>query len=79
MKCGRELSDASIYEELLKAPIQKLPLTKNKLNGLLQHTSIRTINDILLDEENYQIRSVPHVGPIWSARIRRYAEEFVSV
>ena len=79
MKCGRELSDASIYEELLKAPIQKLPLTKNKLDGLLQHTSIRTINDILLDEENYQIRSVPHVGPIWSARIRRYAEEFVSV
>ena len=59
MRCGRELSDVSIYEELLKTPIHALPLTQKKLEGLLQHTSIRTVNDILLDEENYQLRSVP--------------------
>jgi ABC-type polar amino acid transport system ATPase subunit len=79
MRCGRELSDASIYEELLKAPIEVLPLTRKKLQGLREHTPIRTINDILLDEENQQIRSVPHIGPVWTARIRRHADEFVSV
>jgi ABC-type lipoprotein export system ATPase subunit len=79
MKCGRSLSDASIYEELLKASIDALPLTVNKLAGLKEHTTIRTVSDILLDEESRQIRSVPYVGPVWAERIHRYAEEFVSV
>ncbi|GAB2513980.1 hypothetical protein GCM10026982_45510 [Nocardiopsis aegyptia] len=79
MKCGRKLLTASVYEELLKSPIENLPLTTNKLQGLKKNTSIRTVNDILLDEENSQIRGVPHIGPVWAARIRRYAEEFVSV
>lgn len=79
MKCGRQLSTASVYDELLKQPIDRLPLTKNKLEGLRKHTKIRSINDILLDEEHRQIRSVPRVGPVWAKRIRRYAEEFVSV
>ncbi|MFX0594015.1 hypothetical protein [Melissospora conviva] len=79
MKCGRPLSSASVYGDLLKTPIDRLPLTRKKLQGLKEHTTIRSVNDILLDEEHRQIRSVPGVGPIWSARIRRYAEEFVSV
>ncbi|MEV4079541.1 hypothetical protein AB0J43_04515 [Nonomuraea fuscirosea] len=79
MRCGRPLETASIYVELLKTPIEQLPLTDNKIKGLRQHTTIRTVNDILVDEENLQIRSVPRIGPVWSARIRRYAEEFVSV
>ncbi|MEU6767106.1 hypothetical protein ABZ916_31955 [Streptomyces sp. NPDC046853] len=79
MKCGRQLRSASIYEELIQTPIEKLPLTEKKLNGLLHHTAIRTVNDVLMDEENVQIRRVPHIGPVWSSRIRRYAEEFVSV
>jgi len=79
MKCGRSLSDASLYEELLQADIDVLPLTANKLHGLKKHTSIRSISDVLLDEESRQIRSVPYVGPVWAERIHRYAEEFVSV
>jgi hypothetical protein len=79
MKCGRPLGTASIYVELLKTPIEQLPLTPNKLKGLKKYTSIRTVNDVLLDEEYLQIRSVPRIGSVWSARIRRYAEEFVSV
>ncbi|MER6404128.1 AAA family ATPase [Streptomyces viridosporus] len=79
MKCGRQLRTASIYEELLKAPIDNLPLTKKKRDGLLKYTEIRTVNDILLDEENAQIRRVPHIGPVWAKRIKSYAEEFVSV
>lgn len=79
MKCGRSLSDASIYEELLKADIEALPLTQNKLDGLREHTTIRSVSDVLLDEESKQIRSVPYIGPVWASRIHRYAEEFVSV
>ncbi|CAL9300171.1 hypothetical protein SUDANB135_03153 [Streptomyces sp. SudanB135_2055] len=79
MKCGRQLRSASVYEELIQSPISKLPLTAKKLHGLLNYTAIRTVNDVLMDEENIQIRRVPHIGPVWSDRIRRYAQEFVSV
>jgi len=79
MKCGRPLSEASVYEELLKASIDLLPLTENKLTALKENTAIRTVKDILLDEESIEIRRAPYVGPVWSARVHRYAEEFVSV
>jgi hypothetical protein len=78
-RCGRELKDVSVYDELLHAPIDRLPLTPKKLEGLLKHTAIRTVQDILVDDEYKEIRSVPYVGPVWAARIRRYADEFVSV
>jgi len=79
MKCGEALKDISIYEELIKSPISSLPLTSNKIDGLLQRTSLRTVQDILLDEECREIRKVPYVGPVWSARIRNAAQEYVSV
>jgi ABC-type molybdenum transport system ATPase subunit/photorepair protein PhrA len=79
MKCGRPLSEASIYEELLKAPIDRLPLTPKKLTGLKAHSALRTVGDVLLDDESREIRQVPYIGPIWSERIHRYAEEYVSV
>jgi hypothetical protein len=79
MKCGTELRDVSIYEELINAPIENLPLTQNKVEGLRTHTTVRTIQDILLDEESTEIRKVPYVGPVWSARIRNAAQEYVSV
>lgn len=79
IKCGRPLSEASLYDELLKAGVERLPLTPNKLAGLKKYTTIKTVGDVLLDDESRQIRRVPYVGPIWSARIHRYAEEFVSV
>jgi hypothetical protein len=79
MRCGRELKNASVYDELLRAPVSHLPLTPKKLAGLKKYTSIRSIQDVLMDAEEGQLRSVPYIGPIWAARIRRYAEEFVSV
>lgn len=79
VKCGTELREVSIYEELVNASIDSLPLTDNKLNGLRTHTSVRTIKDILLDEESTEIRKVPYVGPVWAARIRNAAQEYVSV
>ena len=79
VKCGAALQDVSVYEELLQAPIDRLPLTPHKIQGLQTHTSIRTIQDILLDEETREVRRVPYVGPVWAARIRNAAEEYVSV
>ena len=79
MKCGNELANASVYEELLRRPIDELPLTAKKIEGIKAHTDIRTIQDVILDDEVQQLRTVPYIGKFWATRIRIYAEEFVSV
>jgi hypothetical protein len=77
--CGAPLTNASVYEELLNAPIDRLPLTERKIADLKKHTTIRTVQDVILDEESRLIRSVPWVGPVWAKRIHNAAEEFASV
>lgn len=79
MKCGQELSSASIYEELLKVPIEQLMLPKKKQEGILSRTQLKTVQDLLLDDELQVLLSVPYIGPVWAAKIRTTAEEFVSV
>ncbi|ACL67023.1 hypothetical protein A2cp1_3697 [Anaeromyxobacter dehalogenans 2CP-1] len=79
VKCGKELVESSVYEDLLRAPISALPLTKKKKDGLLSNTNIRTVQDVLLDEDTQKLRSVPYIGRVWAARIRNAALEFVSV
>ena len=79
MRCGSELKDVSLYEELVQTGIEQLPLTANKIEGLRAHTKIRTVQDVLLDEETTEIRKVPYVGPVWASRIRNAAQEYVSV
>jgi len=78
MNCGTELSRASVYSELLEAPIELLPITAAKIAGIRQHTALRTVQDILSDDEN-QLLNVPYIGPVWHARIKRCADEYVSV
>ncbi|MEA3640587.1 MAG: hypothetical protein VBE63_11680 [Lamprobacter sp.] len=78
IKCGNELSRASIYKELLQSSIEMLPLTETKINGIKNHTTLRTVQDVLADDEN-QLIDVPYIGPVWQARIRTYAEEYISV
>ena len=79
MRCGSELKDVSPYEELVQAGIDQLPLTPRKVEGLKTHTKIRTVQDVLLDEEATEIRKVPYVGPVWASRIKNAAQEYVSV
>jgi len=79
MRCGSELLGASLYEDLLRQPIEVLPLTKHKIEGIKTHTQIRTIQDIILDDEMQSLRRVPKIGPVWSHRIRTLAEEFLGV
>ena len=79
VECGKQLSTVSVYEELLKASIDQLPLPEKKIKTLKQQTSIKVVQDILLDEENQQIMQVKGIGPFWASRIRNAVEEFVSV
>ena len=80
MKCGDQLADTSIYADLSSAQLlQNLRLTPRKIQDLDAHSSIRTVQDILLDEDMQRIRGVPYIGPVWASRIRNADEEFVSV
>jgi ABC-type arginine transport system ATPase subunit len=79
MNCGAELRDGSVYLDLLRTPIDDLPLPRAKIDGISGHTSLKTVHDILMDDEAQELRRVPRIGPVWSKRIRTVAEEFVSV
>lgn len=79
MNCGAELTNASVYLELLKAPIDGLPLPAAKIQAIKNHTSIRSIQDLLTDDEQSLRKPGSYIGPIWSKRIKTVAEEFVSV
>jgi len=76
--CGSKLTDASVYRSLLSTPIDNLPLTSTKIRGILEHTPLRTVQDILTDEEQ-RLKDVPYIDRYWAARIKNIAEEFVSV
>ena len=73
MRCGEELRDGSIYDELLHASVSELPLPERKLQDIAAHTGLRTINDILSDDRQQLLR-IPYVGPVWATRIRAAAE-----
>ncbi|MFZ5504681.1 MAG: hypothetical protein ACOY7P_04250 [Pseudomonadota bacterium] len=76
--CGSELTEASLYKQLLQSPIQQLPLTQKKIEGILRHTRIRTIQDLLSDDTQ-SIKTVPYISNVWAQRIRTMAEEFLIV
>lgn len=76
--CGSELTEASIYKQLLSTSIEELPLTKKKIDGILRHTKLRTVQDIVTDDAQ-AIKKVPYVNKVWAQRIRTIAEEFLSV
>ncbi|WP_146008129.1 zinc ribbon domain-containing protein [Microbacterium aurantiacum] len=78
-KCGTALQEQSVYRELLESPIERLRLTKVKHDRIVEHTNIRTVQDILLDDSGAKLRAVPSIGSTWSARIRARAEEFVTL
>lgn len=78
MRCGTEMSTASVYSDLLKAPLSNLPITTSRAQTIVQNSTLRTVQDIIADDQG-QLRQVPQVGPVWHARIKTFADEFVSV
>lgn len=75
--CGAQLTSISVFDSLVKAPIERLPLTKNKIEKIKNNSRLKTIRDILMDHENKELRKVPSIGAIWADRIKSYAEEFL--
>jgi hypothetical protein len=78
MSCGRELRSASVYLELFKAPVTKLPLPIRKVEALAS-SGFATVGQLLTDENHKFRRPGSSIGPVWARRILTVAEEFVSV
>ena len=78
MGCGNELRAASIYAELLRAPIDLLPIPARKKLAL-KESNILTVQQILSDESQRFRRPGTSIGPIWARRILTIAEEYTSV
>jgi hypothetical protein len=76
-KCGSPLTTPSTYTALMNADIEKLPLTKTRIEKIKQQSAIRKIKDILYDQEHQALLGVDRVGKYWAARIVGLAEEFV--
>lgn len=78
MSCGSELRSASVYLELFKAPIAKLPLPARKAEALAS-AGFSTVGQLLTDENHKFRKPGSSIGPVWARRILTVAEEFVSV
>lgn len=76
-ECGSPLKTASIFEELVSNDIDKLPLTMKRVQSIKKYSRIRTIKDILMDNDNRELRGVPQIGPYWADKIYSYAEEYI--
>jgi hypothetical protein len=78
MNCGNELRSASLFVELLQAPIELLPIPDRKKEAL-RASNIATVQQILSDESQRFRRPGSSIGPIWARRIVTVAEEYISV
>lgn len=78
LECGNPLNPMSVFKELVSKDIRHLPITETRAKRIIEHSNIRTIGDVLADQENRGLRSVPWIGPVWAQRIFSYAEEYVS-
>ena len=78
MQCGAKLKDASVFEDIVSQDIDCLPITANRATSIKNSSNIKTIKDNLMDHDNKELRSVNMIGPIWSRKIRSYAEELIA-
>jgi ABC-type molybdenum transport system ATPase subunit/photorepair protein PhrA len=78
MNCGQELRSASVYLELLKASVEKLPIPARKVSAL-QAVGFTSVGQLLSDENQKFRKPGSSIGPVWTKRILNVAEEFLSV
>ncbi len=77
LNCGAPLTVSSTFETAVLQDLAVLPLTQNRVRSIKQHSTIRTVKDVLLDKDHAELLRVHMIGPVWATRISRYAEEFV--
>ncbi|RDI31859.1 hypothetical protein [Lentzea flaviverrucosa] len=78
MKCGKPLSDKSLYHEILQRPLSDLPIPEKKKSALAK-TDLRSVQDVLLDVDYKELLRGHYIGAVWAKRIYSAAEEYVSV
>lgn len=78
MRCGKPLTEKSLYKEILQRPVGDLPIPPKKKAALVK-TQLKTIEDILLDVQFTELIKGRYIGPVWAKRIHSAAEEYVSV
>lgn len=76
--CGSQLKVFSIYENVVKSSIKQLPISETMSQRIFENSSLRTVKDILLDENRVVLRSVQWIGEKRSAQYLAYAEEFIA-
>jgi hypothetical protein len=76
--CGYQLTESSIFLEIIEKDISNLALTSHRVKTIKEHSNIRFIKDILIDNEHKELRKVNQVGPYWADKIFRMAEEYIS-
>ncbi|GAB2751066.1 hypothetical protein GCM10027039_05840 [Terrabacter koreensis] len=76
--CGAELKDQSRYAQLVKASVDELLMTKNKLVEI-KKVGFSTVEDVLNDHGGERLRKAKGVGAVWSRRITSLAVEYVNV
>lgn len=75
--CGSRLEQVSVYDELLDAPLDALPISGPLLARIYEGSDIRKIKHVLLDEDRQALLKVKYIGSIRADRIRGLADEFV--
>ena len=76
--CGSQLKNTSVYEQLTGQDISVLPLSKRMVKRIKENSTIRTVRDILIDNDRANLRGIPMIGPVRTALISNYAEEHVA-
>lgn len=75
--CGAELKSVSIFYELLNKDIDCLPLTQHRIQIIKNGCKIRTIKDVIMDENGVELKKVKGIKGGWAKKIYTYAEEFI--
>jgi archaellum biogenesis ATPase FlaH len=76
--CGYQLTDSSVFQEIIAKDISVLPLTTHRVKKIKEYSSIKFISDIIIDNEYKELRKVDQIGPFWADKIYSMAEEFIS-
>lgn len=75
--CGAELTSASILYEIWEQSIDILPLTAKRIRSIREESKIRTIKDVLMDDNGVELKKVRGISTKWAQKIRAYADEFI--
>lgn len=75
--CGTRLEEASVFQELLGAPVNRLAVGDALIRRISEDNRFTEVKDILMDEEQQELLKIKYIGPVRASKIYAAAEEFV--